>query len=113
MGYLIGAARISVFILRSCWLGQEGKPVLFVGRIHPPPRIKVSTDLSVSSRSLHVSSSSAIAQSSSPLGPSMKPFTDVCNAAIIFLMVIFPHTLVFKAYIEEAGKEDTLTYILT
>ena len=84
MGYLIGSARISVFILRPGRLGQEGKPVLLVGRIHPPPQYKVSTDLSVSSRSLHVSSSSAIAQSSSPLGPSMKPSTDVCNAAIIF-----------------------------
>jgi hypothetical protein len=81
---------------------------LFVGRIHPRPRIKVSSDLSVSSRSLHVSSSSAIAQSSSPLGPSMKPSTDVCKAAIIFRIVIFPHTLVFKALYRGGW-----TYILT
>jgi hypothetical protein len=40
------------------------------------------------------------------LGPSMKPSTDVCKAAIIFLIVICPHTLasksLYRAYAFEA-----------
>ena len=61
------------------------------------PKIKESTELSVSFISFHVSSSSVIVQSIYPLGLSMKQSIDVCRAAIIFLIVILPHTPASKS----------------
>ncbi|MGB8134104.1 MAG: hypothetical protein WCE99_07915, partial [Nitrososphaeraceae archaeon] len=67
------------------------------------PRISASTEFSVSFITFHVSSSSAIAQSISPFGPSIKQSTDVCRAAIIFLIIIFPVRLVQSHYYQSYG----------
>jgi hypothetical protein len=72
-------------------------------RAYPPPRIRGLTEFSVSFITFHVSSSSAIAPSISPFGPSIKQSTDVCRAAIIFLIIIFPVRLVQSHYYQSYG----------